>query len=176
MSSSHAPSLYIYHLRECDPKKCTALKLKKFGLAKVVFTLKDLPPGCLLLYPFSDDFISPNDKNIIITHGLAAVDCSWNKIFPLPKTTKFTMRRLPFLLAANPTNYSMPYKLSTLEALAAALYIIGFHESATLLLTKTKWGKTFLILNKEPLMQYASASTSDQIFSIDREYRQFYNL
>lgn len=163
-------------MRECDPKKCTAIKLKKFGLAKVVFTIKNLPLECLLLYPFSEHFISPMDKNIIIAHGLAAIDCSWNKISLSHKTSRFAYRRLPFLLAANPTNYSMPYKLSTLEALAAALYITGFHETSFLLLSKTKWGKTFLTLNKEPLMRYASASTSDEISNIDREYRQLFNI
>jgi len=168
--------LYVYHMRECDPKKCTALKLKKLGLVKLVYKIKELPSQSILLYPFTDTFLSPKDRNFMAINGLSAIDCSWNRILPLSNTGRFLMRRLPFLLAANPTNYSRPYKLSTLEALAAAVYIVGFDELARYLLSKVKWGNTFLTLNKDPLTQYASASGPDEIITIDSEYRRLYNL
>lgn len=163
-------------MRECDPKKCTAIKLKKLGLVKLVYAIKELPGQSLVLYPFAESIVSPIDRGVMITHGLSAVDCSWNKIFPLPDTQRFTIKRLPFLLAANPTNYSTPYKLSTVEALASALYIAGFYELARLLLSKVKWGNTFLTLNREPLIRYASASSLDEVMAIDNEYRRLYNL
>ena len=65
-------------------------------------------------------------------HGLLALDCSWataEHSFEVLKT-KTTSRALPFLLAANPVNYGKPFQLSTLEALAAALYILGEIEQA----------------------------------------------
>lgn len=163
-------------MRECDPKKCTALRLKRLGLAKVVFNIKDLPAESLLLYPFTKRLVSSEDREVIKTHGLSAVDCSWNKIAPLKEIKRFTVRRLPFLLAVNPTNYSIPYKLSTLEALAAALYIANFNELSHLLLSKVKWGNAFLTLNREPLTQYASASSPEEVAAIDVEYRRLYKL
>ena len=163
-------------MKECDPKKCTALKLKKLGLAKVVYTIRGLPRHSLVLYPFTELFISPADKNTILDHGLSAIDCSWNKITPITDSARLIMRRLPFLLAANPINFSMPYKLSTLEALAAALYISGFNEFSYLLLSKVKWGDTFLALNKELLTQYANTKNSLEIATIDAEYRKLYNM
>ncbi|MBS7281590.1 MAG: DUF367 family protein [Candidatus Freyarchaeota archaeon] len=163
-------------MKECDPKKCTAIKLKKLGLLKLVYSIKGLPSQSLVLYPFTDNFLSPADRDIMINHGLSAIDCSWNKILPISDTGRFVMRRLPFLLAANPTNYSKPYKLSTLEALAAALFIVGFYKHALLLLSKVKWGNTFLTLNRELLTKYTSASGPEEIVALDGEYRRLYNL
>ncbi|MEM3364938.1 MAG: DUF367 family protein [Candidatus Methanomethyliaceae archaeon] len=176
LSHNSVPRLYVYHMRECDPKKCTAIKLKKLGLIKLVYTIKELPSQSVVLYPFADTFLSPTDRNIMKVYGLSAIDCSWNKILPISDTGRFIMRRLPFLLAANPTNYSKPYKLSTLEAIAAALYIVGFKSLALLVLSKVKWGNTFLTLNREPLAQYASASDPDEVLIIDADYRRLYNL
>ncbi|MCC7569290.1 MAG: ribosome biogenesis protein, partial [Candidatus Methanofastidiosa archaeon] len=43
----------IYHAGQCDPKKCTALRLKKFGEAEVVEKIRLIPSGCIFLNPFS---------------------------------------------------------------------------------------------------------------------------
>ena len=61
------------------------------------------------------------------------------------------------LLAGNPTNYSIRGRLSTAEALAAALVITGFEKEAQQLLSVFNWGNTFLTLNKEPLETYSRA-------------------
>jgi pre-rRNA-processing protein TSR3 len=77
---------------------------------------------------------------------------------------------LPSLLAANPTNYSKVGKLSTAEALAASLLILGFREVADALMNKFKWGHTFFELNNYLLEDYARAENPMQIAEVEKEY------
>jgi len=161
-------------MQECDPKKCTALKLGRLGLAKVVYNINGLPRGSVLLYPFAEEVLSPQERSVVLSRGISAVDCSWNRIEELPSTGCFVARCLPFLLAANPVNYSIPYKLSTLEAIAATLYITGFKEEAVSLLSKMKWGPTFLTLNNEPLSLYSTAKDGSEIKRIENQYKSCY--
>ena len=79
-------------------------------------------------------------------------------------------RALPYLVAANPVNFGKPFKLSTVEALAAALFIIGEPARAEEILGKFSWGHVFLELNREPLSEYASARDSTEVVNIQREY------
>jgi len=81
-----------------------------------------------------------------------------------------TRRRLPYLLAANPVNYGRPFELTTVEALAAALYILGDSQRARELLDKFKWGSTFLNLNAAPLNEYADANTVSDLLATERAY------
>ena len=53
-------------------------------------------------------------------------------------------RKLPPLLAGNPVNYSKMNKLTTVEALSAAAFILGNEEMCSNLLAKFNWGHTFL--------------------------------
>jgi pre-rRNA-processing protein TSR3 len=73
-------------------------------------------------------------------------------------------RRLPTLLAGNPTNYGIPGRLSTAEALAAALILTGFRQPAGVILSLFKWGETFLSLNHDPLEKYSAAKSSEISF------------
>jgi pre-rRNA-processing protein TSR3 len=79
-------------------------------------------------------------------------------------------RALPFLVAANPVNFGKPCKLSSVEALAAALYILGEKERAGELLSKVSWGVRFLEVNREPLDLYASAKDSSDVIRIQGDY------
>jgi pre-rRNA-processing protein TSR3 len=81
---------------------------------------------------------------------------------------KGTSRCLPILFAGNPTNYAKATKLSTVEALAGALYIAGFKDEAKKLLSIFVWGHTFLELNHELLELYASARNSTEIIEMQR--------
>lgn len=168
------PGLYIFHKRECDPKKCTALKLGRLKVAKIVYRISSLPTGSVLLYPFCDTYVSSADKDLVVAKGLSAIDCSWNRIEPVLKARRYEVRKLPFLLAANPTHYAIPYKLSTLEAIAAALYIVGFEDRSIEILNKVKWGSTFMALNGSPLKDYLNARNSDEVAKIDAIYRKEY--
>jgi pre-rRNA-processing protein TSR3 len=77
---------------------------------------------------------------------------------------------LPTLLAANPTNYAKPHKLSSVEALAASLYIVGFKNEATKLLSLFKWGETFLTLNAQPLEAYSLATNPEAMQLAESQY------
>ena len=74
-------------------------------------------------------------------------------------------------MAGNPVNYSKLNKLTTVEALAAAVYILGDFDMATILLDKFKWGHTFFALNKNILQDYSKAESESEIVEICQEYR-----
>jgi len=76
------------------------------------------------------------------------------------------------MLAANPTNYAKLGRLSSAEALAAALYILDEKKLATEIMDKFKWGHTFLELNSNLLEDYANAETKEQIEQLEKEYFQ----
>jgi pre-rRNA-processing protein TSR3 len=68
-------------------------------------------------------------------------------------------------VAANPVNYGRVGKLSSIEAAASALFIIGYPEEAQRMLELFKWGPHFLELNREPLSEYAAASDSRDVIT-----------
>jgi pre-rRNA-processing protein TSR3 len=130
-----------------------------------------LPRGAVILDPFTPKAFSPEDKPRIQKRGLVALDCSWvhaKEVFDC--SPKLVSRCLPYLVAANPVNYGKPTKLSTVEALAAALYIAGFSEQAKELLSKFKWGPQFVALNEELLEGYAKAKDSTEVVKTQSEF------
>jgi len=164
--------LIIYHANEDDPKKCTAKKLHRFGFATLQKSIRNLPYHAILLNPFAEKSLSFEDVLTARKHGLVALDCSWataEHSFEFLKT-KTTSRALPFLLAANPVNYGKPFQLSTLEAFAAALYILGEVEHAKDILGIYTWGHRFLELNREPLEDYRQARNSAEIILLMKKY------
>ncbi|HIH44580.1 MAG TPA: DUF367 family protein [Candidatus Methanoperedenaceae archaeon] len=160
--------LHIYHADQCDPKKCSGKKLARFGLAVLHSTVRSLPHDAVLLDPFAEKAFSPSDR----CNALAALDCSWeeaDRVFSI-LNPKIRRRALPFLLAANPVNYGKPFKLSTVEAFAAALYILGNSEQASAILGKFKWGTNFIRLNLNPLDDYSKAKDSTGIIDVQASY------
>lgn len=175
--------LLIYSTKQDDPKKCTAMKLARLGKATLVYHVSDLPKNSVLLNPFCAQALSVEDLPAMLTKGLVGLDCSWvkaNEVFGVdeqPGQTvkkkdgwRFINRILPYLLAANSTNYGKPCKLSTAEALAASLYIVGYKQEAMKLLDGFKWGEIFFTLNYELLEAYSEAKNSSEIVKIQNDY------
>ncbi|MEM3027966.1 MAG: DUF367 family protein [Candidatus Bathyarchaeia archaeon] len=161
--------LYIYHLKQCDPSKCTGLKLGRKGFASLVYSRRQIPKGSIILNPLALEVLSPVDRFQAEKGGLLVLDCSWERVeesfhLRIPASN----RCLPYLIAANPTNYGKPTKLSSAEALAAALYILGFYDEARRVLSIFKWGPTFLDLNREALDSYSRAQSSVQVLEAQR--------
>jgi len=166
------PRLVVYHANEDDPKKCTAKKLARFGFATLQKNLRRVPSHAVLLDPFAEKSLSCEDRMVAQQYGLVALDCSWKnaeQTFQLLQV-RLTPRALPFLLAANPVNYGKPFQLSTLEAFAAALYILDEVTQATKILGIYTWGHRFLELNKEPLEEYRAARSSAEIINLMKKY------
>jgi pre-rRNA-processing protein TSR3 len=154
----------IYHAAQCDPKKCTGLRLKRRGLARIVTKTKFLPKRAIVLNPFSEIAFSPADRQRVEDFGLVALDCSWEHAQKvLSRHVRGTSRCLPILIAGNPVNFGKATKLTTAEAIAAALYIAGFKQEAVELLSIFTWGHTFFELNGRLLDSYAQAKDSGEI-------------
>ena len=86
------------------------------------------------------------------------------------KRTRLKARMLPLLLAANPVNWGKPSKLTTAEAPAASLYLIGNEKQARDLLSAFNWGEQFFVLNKEPLDAYKNANSSKELVELQFEF------
>lgn len=164
--------LIVYHTNEDDPKKCSAKKLHKFGFVKLEKNIRKVPKHAILLNPFAEKSLSKEDVKTAKENGILAIDCSWKnaeKSFEY-LNRKNISRALPFLIAANPVNYGKPFKLTTLEAFASALYILGEKEHAKDILNIYKWSPHFLELNKQPLEEYVKAKNSKEVIKIMRRY------
>jgi len=160
--------LYIYNARQCNPKACTGAKLGRLGLAKVVYSPRQLPRSSLVLSPLATQVLSRRDSGFTV---LAALDCSWEEAERLiPRLRNLNERILPVLVAANPVNYGRPTKLSTLEALAGALCILGRADMAWRIARSVKWGCEFLRLNENLLKDYAECTGPEEVLQVQREY------
>jgi pre-rRNA-processing protein TSR3 len=164
------PPILVYHADQCDPKKCTGTRLVRMKKAKVVKKLRLIPRGSVVLNPVSQIAFSKADRDTSLRSGLVALDCSWKLAESVFSSMKWgEQRALPYLLAANPVNTYRPFKLSTAEAIAAALYILGFQEVSEDLMSLFKWGPSFLTLNHEILEDYASCKNSREVVEVQSE-------
>lgn len=147
-----------------DPKKCTAAKLVRFGELREAKAVARIPRGAIVLDPEGEKALSREDLEAAEAHGVLVLDCSWEKLSRFPRVRAGLRHRgLPFLLAANPTNFGKPQKLSSAEALAASVYILGDRGHAERIMSKFKWGPVFIEINRERLDAYASARNSAEV-------------
>jgi pre-rRNA-processing protein TSR3 len=162
--------LYALMEREDDPKKCTAAKLLRLGEIKEAESISKIPRGAIVLDPEAEKSLSMEDRAEADKFGLLVLDCSWELLARFPKVRPgLRHRALPFLVAANPTNFGKAQKLSSAEALAASAYILGEGAQAERLMSRFKWGPTFIDINRERLDAYASVGTSAEVVRIQNE-------
>lgn len=161
--------VFVYDKNQCDPKKCTSKRMLKFGLAKEAKTLHAIPKGSIVLSPFAEKALSPDDIRYA-RHGLVVMDLTWTNIdeFPRPKGTND--RALPYMLASNPINWGRPMELNSAEAVMASLFILGEREQAETFLGRFNWAPEFMRLNGELLEEYSSAKDSTEVVRIQNEY------
>ena len=165
--------IYVVDLEEDDPRKCTARKMVEHGFACRV---RRPPRGSIVLDPYADVPLSPLDSRHVAENGVTVVDASWNRLTSerfariTSRWRGVVRRRLPILLAANPPHYARIFQLSSLEAVAAALYITGFREEASEVLSLYKWGESFIELNKMLLEAYAASTSPEEILEIEAEF------
>ena len=160
--------VFALEMGQDDPVKCTARKMVNMDLARGVSRKFHASDKVIVLNPFAHRVLSPPDRG---AKSVLAIDCSWNlaqEVFFRKFGGKH--RRLPVLLAGNPTNYARPGTLSSLEAVAATMYILGEVEEAQRYLSIYKWGPTFLTLNQEPLEAYRRSRTEGKVLQAQREY------
>ncbi|TFK19934.1 DUF367-domain-containing protein [Coprinopsis marcescibilis] len=153
----------MWDFDHCDPKRCSGKKLARQGL------IKDLKVGSrfrgIVVSPKGTQVVSPGDRDIVLNHGLAVVECSWARLEEVPfgKISSPHERLLPYLLATNPVNYGKPWRLNCVEALAAAFYITGFDSYAERLLSCFGWGGSFWKVNRTYIEQYRTCKTSEEV-------------
>ena len=159
--------LFAYRDNSCDPRKCTVKKLERAGFLKIFTKISQIPRNTLLLDPTAEQALSPADRFV---RSITVLDCSW-VVLDTGAVCSWRIRRaLPFLMAANPVNFGKPCMLSSIEALAATLYILGEKEQAAAVLSKVNWGIRFLEVNQEPLDLYANAKDSTEVVKIQALY------
>lgn len=157
-----------YMMHEDDPRRCTSERMCRTGLAHRLGRVSQIPKSAIVLDPYAQKVLTPADRAFRL---LVVIDCSWKRIEEsLPRRYPGQGRRLPKLVAGNPTNYGKIGLLSSAEAVAAALYILGEKQAAGKILSLWKWGPTFLTLNRDPLEGYAGAADEDGMKSIEHSF------
>jgi pre-rRNA-processing protein TSR3 len=117
--------------------------------------------------------VSRADREIVATHGVAGINCSWNRLEEIPFDSMGkgrNQRLLPLLVAANTVNYGRPFKMNTAEAMAACLYIAGFKNDAQILLSPFSYGQEFIKLNYEALEAYSACNSPEEVNAVQQQY------
>ena len=172
--------IHVVYLAQDDRKKNTAVRLSKKGMITLHDKISKTPRNGIILNPLSGKILGPED-HMALNSGvkLVALDCSWRLIeesvaYLSKRDSQINKgllhRTLPLLVAANPVNWGKLSKLSTVEALAASMYLVGRIDVAETLLSHFKWGPNFLVLNKEPLDTYRLAKSSSELVEMQFEF------
>lgn len=98
-----------------------------------------------------------------LSQGLVASASGYVSPSPQPRMDQADCRTVPYLVAANPTNYGRPWRLNCVEALAACFYICGHAEWAVEILSTFSYGQAFLDINAALLKRYAACTSEDDI-------------
>lgn len=136
----------------------------------------------VVVSPKAKKIISKEDKELLEQYGAAVVEASWKRIDEVPfgRIGGKCERLLPYLVAANPTNYGKPWRLNCVEALASCFFICGHPEWAESILSTFSYGEAFLEINSALLKRYMACENEEEIKKaeevwlekIEREYAE----
>ncbi|KAK5172850.1 ribosome biogenesis protein tsr3 [Saxophila tyrrhenica] len=152
-----------WDLNHCDAKRCSGKRLMRLGL------MRELHVGQkhagVVVSPKAKVLLSPADRPILEQYGAAVVEASWKRIEEVPFTRIGgpNPRLLPYLIAANPTNYGRPWRLNCVEALAACFAICGHKDWAEEVLATFSYGEAFLSINEAVLKKYAACEDEEGV-------------
>jgi pre-rRNA-processing protein TSR3 len=169
-------SLYLEVTGDDHPKACTGRRLIHRGMARPLRGAGRIHPAPVVLDPYASEPLSAADLPAASRGGLLAVDCSWNRLATRGGFSEPTLRsigdgrrrRLPILVAANPQHYGRWGELNTVEALSAALYVLGRPGEAAGLLEGFRGGAGFLEVNRSRLDAYAAAVGPEEVRRIEQ--------
>jgi pre-rRNA-processing protein TSR3 len=169
-----------WDLGHCDAKRCSGKKLQRLGLMRELHIGQKF--AGVSVSPKAKKILSPEDTPLVEQYGAAVVEASWNRIdeVPFSRIGGKCERLLPYLVAANPTNYGRPWRLNCVEALAACYYICGHKEWAEEILASFGYGEAFLDINGSLLKRYAACKDEEEVKKaeevwldkIEREYAE----
>ncbi|KAK4556319.1 ribosome biogenesis protein tsr3 [Recurvomyces mirabilis] len=152
-----------WDLNHCDHKRCSGKRLMRLGLMRELH-VGQKHPG-VVISPKAKTIVSPADKEVLEQFGAAVVEASWNRIeeVPFAKIGGPNPRLLPYLIAANPTNYGKPWRLNCVEALAACFFICGHRDWAEEVLNPFSYGESFIEINETVLKRYAACKDEEGV-------------
>ena len=163
--------IVLFEYKHNDPKRDSGMKLVRLGLAR------SLRPGDafkgIVLSAEGRSVLSQADRALITSAGIAAINCSWNRLDEvknIPGGNLGRHRKLPFLVASNPINYGKAYKLNSAEAIAAALAIVGFRAEAEKVTEKFSWNDEFWRVNEEYFAVYETCTDSKSMISAQNRF------
>lgn len=159
-----------WDLNHCDAKRCSGKRLMRLGLMRELH-VGQKHPG-VVVSPKAKNLISPADRPILEQYGAAVVEASWKRIDEVPfnRIGGANTRLLPYLIAANPTNYGRPWRLNCVEALAACFAICGHLEWAEEILSTFSYGQSFLDINEEVLKRYAACKDEEEVKKAEEDW------
>ncbi|NNN17025.1 MAG: DUF367 domain-containing protein [Thermoplasmata archaeon] len=175
-SGSGVPTLWLLVVGDDHPRACTGRRLLQHGLARAAPAQRALPPHPIVLDPFAPNPLSGRDRATAFRGGILGVDCSWNILgergaylaAPSLGPKRAGHRRLPFLMATNPQHFGRIGELNTAEALAAALFVLGFEPAARNLLEGFAGGRSFFDVNRARLDAYRGRPDPTEMRAAER--------
>lgn len=159
-----------WDLNHCDAKRCSGKRLMRLGL------MRELHVGQkhagVVVSPKAKSLISPADRPILEQYGAAVVEASWKRIEEVPfgRIGGPNQRLLPYLIAANPTNYGRPWRLNCVEALAATFFICGCRDWAEDVLSTFSYGEAFIEINEAVLKKYAACKDEEEVKKAEEDW------
>ena len=157
-------SVHALWLAQDDPKKNTAVLASKRGDIKLHKKIRTIPKKGIILEPLCGKIFGPEDHHIVtdLNGSLVGLDCSWKQIESsvstvMKQTRLKTKNDITIVIGSDPVNWGKPGKLTTMEAVAASLHLVGNIEQSKQVLGAFRWGERFFELNHEPLMEYSGA-------------------